>query len=169
MSPKGRAFDLYSAQAKRYSARWRGIASIPHAIEPGTVKGCLQPPVALTCYAGIVAFCTYSCVYAFRKGFAVSTYNYLLFGMQAKVVFLVSQLLGYTLSKFWGIRFISGLQLRSRIPMIIGLNLMAWFALLCFALAQPPLKVLCMFATGLLLGLIWDWYSVSWKAERLLS
>lgn len=119
------------------------------------MKALFQRPVFLAFYAGIVAFCTYSCMYAFRKGFAVGEYDYLIFGMQAKVVFVVSQLMGYTLSKFIGIKLISGLQSANRVPMIIGLNAVAWLALLCFAIAPPPLKAVCMFATGLPLGLIW--------------
>jgi MFS family permease len=109
----------------------------------------------LAIYGGLIAFCTYSCMYAFRKGFAVGAYDFEIFGMQAKVVFVVSQLVGYTISKFYGIRFISGLDPKHRVKLIIGLNLLAWLALLLFGLVSGPWQALAMLATGLPLGLIW--------------
>lgn len=112
-------------------------------------------PLLLAVYGGIIAFCTYSCMYAFRKGFAVGTYDFQIFGMQAKVVFVVAQLIGYTLSKFYGIRFISGLDPKNRVGLIIGLNLLAWFFLLGFAIFDDEWKAGMMLASGLPLGLIW--------------
>jgi hypothetical protein len=111
--------------------------------------------ILLAVYGGLVAFCTYSCMYAFRKGYAVGTYDYLIFGMQAKVVFVVGQLMGYTISKFYGIRFISGLHPGNRMWLIIGLNMAAWVALLLFAISPGPIQALAIFLSGIPLGLIW--------------
>jgi hypothetical protein len=111
--------------------------------------------ILLAVYGGLIAFCTYSCMYAFRKGFAVGAYDYQIFGMQAKVVFVVGQLIGYTLSKFYGIRFISGLHQGNRMWLIIGLNVAAWLALLMFALSAGPVQAVAIFISGIPLGLIW--------------
>lgn len=111
--------------------------------------------ILLGVYGGLVAFCTYSCMYAFRKGFAVGAYDYLIFGMQAKVVFVVGQLMGYTISKFYGIRFISGLHPGNRMWLMIGLNMAAWVALLLFAISPGPMQALAIFLSGIPLGLIW--------------
>ena len=58
--------------------------------------------------AAIAAFCTYFCMYAFRKPFTVGTYEGLsLAGVDYKIVLVIAQVAGYTLSKFIGIRVVS--------------------------------------------------------------
>lgn len=107
--------------------------------------------------AGFAAFCAYTCMYAFRKSFASGTYSdsSQLFGVDYKVWLVIAQVLGYTLSKFYGIRFIAALNPKKRGLYTIVLIAFSWIALLAFALIPPPYNIICLFFNGLPLGLIW--------------
>lgn len=112
--------------------------------------------LAFSIYAGTVAFILYSCMYAFRKPFTAAGYeNITLFGSSYKVWLVLSQLLGYTLSKFWGIRVISTMPANRRSLALVVLILWAWFSLLGFALASPPAGLVFMGLNGIPLGLVW--------------
>ena len=61
--------------------------------------------------AAAAAFSTYFCMYAFRKPFTAATFEgEFLFGFKLKAVLVVSQLAGYMLSKFIGIRVVSAMR-----------------------------------------------------------
>ena len=52
------------------------------------------------------AFATYFCMYAFRKPFTAATYDHVVgwpFALDFKATLILSQVLGYTLSKALGI------------------------------------------------------------------
>ena len=56
-------------------------------------------------YAALAAFATYFCMYAFRKPFAAAKYEGLMFlgtDVNLKTVLLISQIIGYALSKYAG-------------------------------------------------------------------
>lgn len=59
-------------------------------------------------YAGTAAFCAYFSMYAFRKPFAAGRYEAegvaLLGGIDLKTAYVVSQILGYMVSKYIGVR-----------------------------------------------------------------
>jgi hypothetical protein len=102
------------------------------------------------------AFITYFSMYAFRKPFTAAEYESMaLWGIDFKILLIVSQVIGYTLSKFIGIRLISAMHPRDRIRYILGLLLVSWLALLAFAMVPPAFKVAAIFMNGLPLGLIW--------------
>lgn len=102
------------------------------------------------------AFITYFSMYAFRKPFTAAEYESMnLWGIDFKILLIVSQVIGYTLSKFIGIRLISSMHPRDRIRYILGLLLVSWLALLAFAMVPPTFKVAAIFMNGLPLGLIW--------------
>ena len=104
----------------------------------------------------IAAFGTYFCMYAFRKPFNAGTYEGLtLWGGSYKIVLIISQVIGYMLSKFIGIKVISELKAASRSQLIIGLILFAEIALLLFGLIPHPYNFVCLFLNGLPLGMIW--------------
>ena len=95
-------------------------------------------------------------MYAFRKAFAAGTFpNQEIFGLDYKVWLVIAQIFGYTLSKFYGIRFIAALNPRMRGFYTILLISISWLALLGFAIIPPPYNIICMFFNGLPLGLIW--------------
>ena len=106
--------------------------------------------------ASALAFATYFCMYAFRKPFAAAGYaGDPWFGLAPKTLFVISQIVGYTVSKYLGIRWVSEVSRRGRWAMIVGLIGAAELALLCFALLPPAGKVLALFLNGLPLGMIW--------------
>ncbi|MCA8983355.1 MAG: DUF5690 family protein [Planctomycetaceae bacterium] len=103
----------------------------------------------------VAAFATYFCMYAYRKPFTAGTFGGEdFFGMGLKTVLVLSQLLGYMVSKFIGIRVISEMRQEYRAGVIIGLILCAEGALIGFAWLPLPWKVLMMFLNGLPLGII---------------
>lgn len=101
------------------------------------------------------AFGTYFCMYAFRKPFTAATFEgEALLGMDYKTVLIVSQLLGYTLSKFIGIRVVSEMAPRYRAAAILTLIAIAHAALLLFAVVPAPYNLVLMFINGLPLGMV---------------
>lgn len=106
--------------------------------------------------AAFAAFGTYTCMYAFRKAFAAGTFpDHQIFGLDYKVWLVIAQIFGYTLSKFYGIRFIAALNPHRRGFYTILLISISWLALLGFAIIPSPYNIICMFFNGLPLGLIW--------------
>ncbi len=105
--------------------------------------------------AAAAAFCAYFCMYAFRKPFTAATFEGFAFaGLGLKTVLVLSQLLGYTVSKFIGIKVVSEMRSEYRAAAIIGLIAFAELALVGFAFLPLPLKVLMLFLNGLPLGMI---------------
>lgn len=101
------------------------------------------------------AFLAYFCMYAFRKPFTAATFEGESFGtMGLKSALILSQLLGYTLSKFIGVKVVSEMRSQHRAIAIIGLISFAEIALVGFAVLPTPWKVLMIFLNGLPLGMI---------------
>jgi hypothetical protein len=95
-------------------------------------------------------------MYAFRKPFAAGSYAEPgSFGLDLKTLFVVSQVLGYTLSKYIGIKWVSEVTRTRRVYLLIGLILAAELALVGFAVLPRTGKVIAIFLNGLPLGMIW--------------
>ena len=110
----------------------------------------------LILHAGLSAFVIYFSMYAFRKPFAAATFDgQTIFGLDFKVVLVISQVIGYALSKVIGIRFNSGPGLQRKAFYIILFIGLAELALLGFALAPIQYKFIFLFLNGLPLGMIW--------------
>jgi len=102
------------------------------------------------------AFLAYASMYAFRKPFNAATYeSFNFFGFALKDVLIISQLIGYMLSKFIGIKVISELTKNQRVRLIILLIISAHIALLFFAIVPLNFKFLCLFLNGIPLGMVW--------------
>ncbi|MDB6133022.1 MAG: hypothetical protein JWM59_1265 [Verrucomicrobiales bacterium] len=115
-----------------------------------------QPPVVLALWAMAAAFTAYGCMYAFRKPFSAATYAGVgMFGIDYKALLVVSQLLGYTVSKFLGIKFVSEATAARRVGMVLLLIGTAELALLLFALTPAPWNAAWMVLNGLPLGMVW--------------
>lgn len=115
-----------------------------------------QNSIVFSLYAIVAAFCTYSCMYAFRKPFAVATFSDLQFAdVDYKVWLITAQVLGYTLSKFAGIKIVSEMKSGNRAISILILIGSAALSLLGFALVPAPYNIVCLFLNGLPLGMIW--------------
>ncbi len=104
----------------------------------------------------IASFGTYFCMYAFRKPFNAGLYSGLfLGGLGYKSVLIISQVLGYTFSKFFGIKVISELKAGERIRLILLLIFIAEGALLFFGLIPHPYNFVFLFLNGLPLGMVY--------------
>jgi hypothetical protein len=115
-----------------------------------------RPNASFVIKAAAAAFITYLSMYAFRKPFTAATYDGLyLWGMQYKLWLVLAQLVGYTCSKFLGIRFIAELTEKNRIAVLTGLMTFALLTLLLFGMIPYPYNLPVMFLNGLPLGMIW--------------
>jgi hypothetical protein len=115
-----------------------------------------RAPWYLTLVAVLLSFGTYFCMYAFRKPFAAASYGGDgFFGLEAKTAFVISQIIGYTCSKYLAVKVVSEVSRRRRWPMLVGIVLVAELALLAFALLPPSLKIVAIFLNGLPLGMVW--------------
>lgn len=107
-------------------------------------------------YAIIAAFSTYTCMYAFRKPISVGIFAGAdVWGLDFKSLVIISQIIGYTLSKFLGIKFISEMKPGKRASAILLLIGIAEIALLFFAIIPAPYNASLLFLNGLVLGMIW--------------
>jgi hypothetical protein len=130
------------------------------------IRGWLEraPIPVLTLYAGVFAFATYFCMYAFRKPFSAAKYQGLKFlgtGIDLKTAFVISQIIGYTFSKYIGIKLCSEATPQRRFWLLFGTILWAEAALLLFAIVPQDLKAVALFLNGLPLGMVWGlvvWY-----------
>ena len=107
-------------------------------------------------WAGGAALFSYSLVYALRKPFTAASFeNAEFFDMDYKVIVTISQILGYVISKFIGIKLISELKSEERFKFIVMSVLMAEASLILFGLLSTPFNVAAMFLNGLSLGCMW--------------
>ncbi len=107
-------------------------------------------------YAAVITFLTYATVYGFRKGFTVCHFEGMSFAhIEYKVWLVISQVMGYMLSKFYGIRFIAELKKVGRGKIILLLAGISWVALLFFAIVPAPWNIVFLFLNGFPLGMTW--------------
>lgn len=112
--------------------------------------------VNVTLKAAIAAFGVYFCMYAFRKPFTVASFSNLhFFGFDYKILIIIAQAVGYFISKFIGIKFISELKPQKRIVFLLSFIAAAELALLGFASVPAPYNIIFMFINGIPLGMIW--------------
>jgi hypothetical protein len=120
------------------------------------VKLLLSNKVIKSIFIGLVAFCLYTCIYALRKPFAVGKYSDIIFGHTTyKIVLILSQVCGYTISKFVGIKLISSSDSHARYKAIVICSLVAALSLFGFAITPSPYGFIFLFLNGLPLGLMW--------------
>jgi phosphonate degradation associated HDIG domain protein len=125
-------------------------------------------------YAIGAAFAAYFCMYAFRKPFAAARFDgqyFLDSEVALKTAFVVSQLLGYTVSKYLGIKVCPEVQPGRRAGMLVFLILVAEASLILFAVLPANLKVVAIFCNGLPLGMVWGlvvWYLEGRLASEVL-
>ncbi|HEY4109969.1 DUF5690 family protein [Puia sp.] len=136
--------------------------TMPAAVLPAggrlTLKARLQrsPAWVFVLYVSLTSFTVYASMYGFRKPFTAASFDGITFlGISYKVVLVISQVLGYCLSKFYGIRFIAGMRPERRAWFIVALIGTGWLSLLLFALVPAPYNFVFMFVNGLPLGMVW--------------
>lgn len=115
-----------------------------------------SPAWVFILYVSLTSFTVYACMYGFRKPFTSSSFEGIkLFGISYKSVLVISQTIGYMLSKFYGIKVIAAMQPQKRAGTLVKLIITAWLALLLFAIVPPPYNFVFMFINGLPLGMVW--------------
>lgn len=111
--------------------------------------------LGLSIWCMVAAFGAYFCMYAFRKPFTAGTYADLTFlGLGFKTLLVITQVMGYTVSKFVGIKVIAELEPRRRVVMFLALIGLAELALVMFGLTPAPWNFLWLFFNGLPLGMV---------------
>ncbi|MCS5638630.1 MAG: DUF5690 family protein [Myxococcota bacterium] len=130
------------------------------ANSPGSLTRFLDraPSGFFVSYAVVASFGTYFCMYAFRKPFAAAKFegeSFVLDALELKSAIVISQVVGYALSKYVGIRVCSELHPRYHALTLVGLVLWAEASLLLFAQLPGSWKVLAIFLNGLSLGMVW--------------
>ncbi|MFP5079373.1 DUF5690 family protein [Pedobacter sp. JCM 36344] len=114
------------------------------------------PYGALSVLGAVSAFGAYTSMYAFRKAFAAGSYSGLEFlNVDYKAWLVIAQILGYTLSKFYGIKFIAEIKAMNRGKAILVLVGISWLALLGFSIVPAPYNIIFLFINGCPLGMIW--------------
>ena len=112
-------------------------------------------PQVFSAYCIVAAFSTYFCMYGFRKPFTAGTFEDVMWlGVGFKTVLVASQVAGYTVSKFIGIKVVSEMPASRRAITILGLIGFAELALLLFALVPTPWNFAMLFLNGLPLGMV---------------
>ena len=127
------------------AASWLNLACVRSLLERNWV---------LSVWCMVAAFGTYACMYAFRKPFTAATYLEAPFCPGFKTWLVLAQVLGYTLSKFVGIKVIAEMPPERRGAVLLGLIGIAEAALLLFGLVPPPWSIICLFLNGLPLGMV---------------
>ncbi len=113
-------------------------------------------PFFFSVYASLVAFCAYTCIFAFRKPFTVATFEGLTFaGIDYKIWLITVQVVGYMISKFIGIKVIAEMSGEKRALGIFMMMAVAGASLVGFAFVSPPYNIAFMFLNGLPLGMGW--------------
>ncbi len=107
-------------------------------------------------WAGFASFLAYFCMYMYRKPYTAGTFEeFDFFDVDYKIILVISQVLGYALSKFLGIKVISELDNKKRIRLFIYFIGTAWLALVGFAYTPPAFGPVFLFINGIPLGMIW--------------
>jgi hypothetical protein len=116
----------------------------------------LRNSTALTVFGAVAAFCTYACMFSFRKGITATTFEGLAFGgVNYKIWLITAQVLGYAVAKGLGVKVISELQPARRAVWLLGLMGSALLALLAFANVPAPWNIPFLFLNGLPLGMVY--------------
>ena len=114
------------------------------------------PAPVFALYGGAMAFGAYFAMYAFRKPFTVASFaGAAPILVEYKIALVIAQVFGYALSKVAGVKFISETPPHRRAVAILALIVAAEICLILFALVPAPWNIICLFANGLALGMIW--------------
>lgn len=112
--------------------------------------------ILIALFAAAVSFLTYASVYAYRKPFTVAEFNGLQYGgISYQSLLIICQVMGYMISKFFGIKFIAELKRRGRWKAGAVLLGTAWISLLFFAIIPAPYALVCLVINGFALGFMW--------------
>ncbi len=115
-------------------------------------------PWVLNAFILMTAFSTYFCAYGFRRPMSAAQFlEEAYWGVDWKLLILISQILGYASAKFVGIKWISEVPKDAGVLVrwIMGLLTLSGLSWFLFALLPPPWAIVFVFVNGFPLGLIW--------------
>lgn len=113
-------------------------------------------PARFSAFAVAAAFSAYFCMYAFRKPFAAAAWSdQNVSGVDLKIALVISQVVGYALSKFASVKFLSELPPARRVAALFLAIGVAEVALLGVGALPPGGKLVAIFLNGLPLGAVW--------------
>ncbi len=116
----------------------------------------LRHPTAFMLFGATAAFCTYACMYAFRKGITAVTFEGMAFaGISYKIWLVTAQVFGYAVSKLIGVKVVSEMSPGRRAINLLLFVGVALLALLLFALVPAPWNIVFLFLNGLPLGMVY--------------
>ncbi|WP_128543099.1 DUF5690 family protein [Larkinella soli] len=116
----------------------------------------LKNQTVFVLFGATAAFCTYACMYAFRKGITAVTFEGMSYaGVSYKIWLITAQVFGYALSKRIGVKVVSEMKPGRRALYVLGFIGIAELALLGFALIPPPYNIVFLFLNGLPLGMVY--------------
>ena len=116
----------------------------------------LRNPTAFMLFGATAAFCTYACMYAFRKGITAVTFEGMAFaGISYKIWLVTAQVFGYAVSKLIGVKVVSEMSPGRRAISLLFFVGVALLALLLFALVPAPWNIVFLFLNGLPLGMVY--------------
>lgn len=122
-------------------------------LKPGKIKG---SSLQINIYAAITVFLAYTMIFGFRKSFTVAIFDGItVAGYSYKTLLVISQVLGYMLAKFYGVKYIAELKRTGRGSVILLLTGIAWLSWLGFALVPVPYNIVFLFINGFPLGMLW--------------
>jgi hypothetical protein len=132
------------------------------------------PAPLFVAYAIIAAFSTYFCMYAFRKPFAAAKFGGEVFlgtHVSLKTALVISQIIGYALSKYIGIKVCPEVSPERRAATLVLLVCWAEAALVLLGAVPRDLRVVAIFLNGLPLGMVWGlvvWYLEGRRTSEVL-
>jgi MFS family permease len=108
-------------------------------------------------WAALASFTAYFAMYAFRKPFVAGIYEGELgsTGIALKTSFVLAQILGYTLSKYIGVKVCSEAAGGRRGLLLVAFVVWAQLALVGFGALPGTWRVVALFLNGLPLGMVW--------------
>ncbi len=125
-------------------------------------------------FAIATSFSTYFCMYAFRKPFLAAKFEgQSFFGtdVELKTALVISQIIGYALSKYIGIKVCSEIQRGQRALFLVVLILAAEISLILYGAVPDQWKFLAIFLNGVPLGMVWGlvvWYLEGRRLSEIL-
>lgn len=103
----------------------------------------------------LTAFIVYTGMYAVRKSFLAGQFsNLTIHGFDFKTLLVISQVLGYMLSKFIGIKIVSEASRNNKSKLLIGLVGFGLAMLYIFAILPLAWKPIALFLNGLPIGMV---------------
>ncbi|MFD1145163.1 DUF5690 family protein [Larkinella insperata] len=119
-------------------------------------KSILRNPILFVLFGAVAAFCTYACMYAFRKGITAVIFEGMSYaGINYKIWLITAQVLGYAVSKRIGVKVVSEMKPSQRALYVLLFIGLSELALLGFALVPPPYNIVFLFLNGLPLGMVY--------------